>query len=328
MKAILPDGFGGPEVLRAGTTDEPQLRPSDLLVRVHAAGINRADVIQRKGGYKGEVFGDSPVMGLEIAGEVIAVGAEASGFSIGDRVMGIVGGGAYAEIARIDYRMAMPIPDGIDFVHAAAIPEAFVTAHEAAVHLGRLEHGERILIHAGASGVGSAAIQIARAVGATVFATASGSKQDKLRSFGAQFAIDYQSADFADVIRQETNGGGVDVIVDFIGASYFERNLASLNHGGRLVEVGLLGGSDAATLPLDRLLYRHLQIIGTVMKSRPAPVKQAMTRRFRDRWLHAFADGTLKPVVDSTFPLAEAAAAHRHMEDGKSVGKIVLVTAT
>lgn len=324
MKAILLDGFGDADVLRLGDADTPEVRPDDLLVRVHAAGVNRADVLQRKGAYKGESYGDSPIMGLEIAGEVIETGANVQGFAVGDRIMGIVGGGAYAEIARIDYRMAMPVPDALDYVQAAAVAEAFVTAHEAAFHLGRLEAGERILIHAGASGVGSAAIQLAHAAGATVFATASGGKQDKVRGFGADVVIDYNTADFAEVIARETDGKGVDVIVDFIGASYFERNIQSLNYGGRLIEVGLLGGTDAATLPLDRLLYRHLQIIGTVMKSRSAPVKQAMTRRFRERWLSAFADGTLHAVVDSTFPLAEAGDAQRHMEASKSVGKIVL----
>ena len=325
MRAILLDGFGDASVLRPGHADEPEVRPDDLLVRVHAAGINRADVLQRKGAYKGESYGDSPLMGLEIAGEVSRIGANVHGFAVGDRVMGIVGGGAYAELARIDQRMAIPIPENIDYVHAAAIPEAFVTAHEAALHLGRLEAGERILIHAGASGVGSAAIQLAHAAGATVFATASGGKQEKVRAFGADVVVDYKTSDFAKVVAAETDGKGVDVIIDFIGASYFERNIASLDFGGRLIEVGLLGGVEAATLPLDRLLHRHLQIIGTVMKSRSAPVKQAMTRRFRDRWLGAFADGTLHAVVDSTFPLEQAADAHRHMEASASVGKIVLV---
>ncbi|MET0254296.1 MAG: NAD(P)H-quinone oxidoreductase [Luteibacter sp.] len=324
MKAITLDDFGDADVLHLADVDDPVARDDDLLVRVHAAGVNRADIIQRTGGFKGESFGDSPIMGLEIAGEVIAVGRNVHGHAVGDRVMGIVGGGAYAELARIDHRMAMTIPAAVDYVQAAAIPEAFVTAHEAAFHLGRVESMDAILIHAGGSGVGSAAIQLARAAGARVFATASGGKLDRLREFGAHVAIDYRSDDFAEVIARETDKTGVDVIVDFIGAPYFERNLASLNHGGRLVEVGLLGGGAAATLPLDQLLYRHLQVIGTVMKSRPAAAKQAMTRRFRERWLHRFADGTLHAVVDRTYPLAEAAEAHRRMESASGVGKIVL----
>lgn len=324
MKAIAFDDFGGAEVLQLREVPEPELRDSDLLVRNHAAGLNRADIIQRTGGYGKDSFGDSAIMGLEIAGDVIAVGKAVRGFAPGDRVMGIVGGGGYAEQARIDYRMAMPIPDGMDYVRAAGIPEVFVTAHEAAFHLGRLDAGESILIHAAAGGVGSAAVQLAHAAGARVFATAGGTKLDRLRGFGADIAIDYKTEDFAEVIKRETDGKGVDVIVDFVGAPYFERNLASLDFGGRLVEVGLLGGAKGASLPLDRLLYRHLQIIGTVMKSRPQSVKQAMTQRFRDRWLHAFDDGTLVPVIDSQFPLAEAAQAHRRMESSSSVGKIIL----
>lgn len=324
MKAITFTDFGPADVLELHDVPTPELRDSDLLIRNHAAGVNRADIIQRTGGYGKEGFGDSAIMGLEIAGEVIAVGKEVQGFAVGDRVMGIVGGGGYAEQARIDYRMAMPIPAALDYVQAAGIAEAFVTAHEAAFHLGRLDAGESILIHAAASGVGSAAVQLAHAAGARVFATASGSKLDRVRALGADVAIDYKTDDFANVIERETDGKGVDVIVDFIGAPYFERNLASLAFGGRLIEVGLLGGAKGASLPLDRLLYRHLQIIGTVMKSRPQGVKQAMTRRFRERWLHAFDDGTLSPVIDTTFPLAEAAAAHKRMESSSSVGKIIL----
>lgn len=324
MKAIVFEDFGAADVLHVQDVADPELRDSDLLVRNHAAGVNRADVIQRTGGYGKGSFGDSDIMGLEIAGDVIAMGKDVHGFAVGDRVMGIVGGGGYAELARIDYRMAMPIPDGMDYVRAAGIPEAFVTAHEAAFHLGRLDAGESILIHAAASGVGSAAVQLAHAAGARVLATVSTTKLGRVRAFGADVTIDYKTDDFAKVVERETDGKGVDVIVDFIGAPYFERNLASLGFGGRLVEVGLLGGAKGASLPLDRLLYRHLQIIGTVMKSRPQSVKQAMTQRFRDRWLHAFEDGALVPVIDSHLPLAQAAEAHQRMESSSSVGKIIL----
>lgn len=324
MKAIVFDDFGPADVLQLRDVAVPELRDSDLLVLNHAAGVNRADIIQRTGGYGKDSFGDSAVMGLEIAGEVIAMGAAVEGFTLGDRVMGIVGGGGYAEQARIDYRMAMPIPRAMDYAQAGGIPEAFVTAHEATFHLGRLQAGEAVLIHAAGSGVGSAAVQLARATGARVFATASAGKLDRVRELGADVAIDYKADDFAKVIEHETAGKGVDVIVDFIGGPYFERNIASLNFGGRLIEVGLLGGAKGATLPLDRLLYRHLQVIGTVMKSRPQTVKQAMTERFRERWLHAFDDGTLKPVIDREFPLARAAEAQQRMESSSGIGKIIL----
>ncbi|MDM0118444.1 NAD(P)H-quinone oxidoreductase [Variovorax arabinosiphilus] len=324
MKAITFDDFGTADVLQLTDVPEPVLRPDDLLVRNRAVGVNRADLNQRRGAYGRADFGDSTLMGLEIAGEVIAMGANVSGFALGDRVMGIVGGGAYAEIARIDHRMAVQVPHGLDDVQAAAVPEVFVTAHEALVHLGRLEAGERVLIHAAAGGVGSAAVQLAHAIGAQVFASASGDKLDRVRAFGADVGIDHRAQDFAEVVAAETGGRGVDVVIDFVGAPYFERNVRALADGGRLVQVGVMGGTAGASMPIDRLLFGHLQIMGTVMKSRTPAVKQAMTRRFAQRWLAQFGSGELQPVIDTVWPLAQAADAHRRMESGLSVGKIVL----
>ncbi|ETP61482.1 quinone oxidoreductase [Burkholderia dolosa PC543] len=294
------------------------------MVRVHAAGVNRADIKHRQGGYGRPDFGDSTIMGLEIAGEVIETGSETTGFSVGDRVMGVVGGGAYAEIARIDYRMAMPIPPALDYVHAAAIPEVFVTAHEAMLHLGRLARGESVLIHAAAGGVGSAAVQLANATGATVFATTDASKRESVERLGAHIVIDYKTQDFSEIVARETNGRGVDVVVDFVGEPYFARNIASLADGGRLVQVGILGGGGSVAVELEQILYRYLQIFGTVMKSRPQAEKHAMVRRFRERWLDRFDAARIEPVVDSTFPLARAADAHRRMESSRNVGKIIL----
>lgn len=326
MKVVNFNDFGEADVLQLSDAPEPVMRAHDLLVRNHAVGVNRADLTHRRGGYGRPNFGDSEIMGLEIAGEVVAVGAEVNGFKPGDRVMGIVGGGAYAEIARIDYRMAMHIPDDLDYVHAAAIPEVFVTAHEALVHLGRLQAGDAVLIHAAAGGVGSAAVQLAHAVGAKVFATADARKLERVHQLGAHRGIDYKTEDFATVIAEATDGGGVDVVIDFIGAPYLERNIRSLADGGRLIQVGIMGGGKDAALPLDRLLYGHLQIIGTVMKSRPPHVKQAMVRRFSEGWLHHFKQGDLTPVLDSVFPLSKASDAHRRMESGLSIGKIILTT--
>ncbi|HZG20709.1 MAG TPA: NAD(P)H-quinone oxidoreductase [Herbaspirillum sp.] len=324
MKAILFEQFGAADVLKIGDAPDPVLRPTDLLVRTHAAGVNRADLTHRRGGYGWPDFGDSTIMGLEIAGEVVAVGSEVTGYQMGDRVMGIVGGGAYAEMARIDYRMAMPIPEGLDYVQAAAITEVFVTAHEALIHLGKLEPGETVLVHAGAGGVGGAAVQLARAVGATVITTAQASAHALVRRMGADHAIDYQTEDFAQAVARLTDKRGVNLILDFIGAPYFERNVNSLDFGGRLVQIGIMGGIENARIPLDRLLYRHLQIIGTVMKSRSQEVKHAMSRRFKERWLSQFGKDGLNPVIDSVYPLAQAGAAQQRMEDGLNVGKIVL----
>lgn len=325
MKAITIEEFGNPDVLKLSDVPDPLVRPADLLVRVYAAGVNRADLTHRTGGYGRPDFGDSPIIGLEIAGEVIEKGNAVVGFEVGDRVMGVVGGGAYAELARIDYRMAMPIPAQLDYVHAAAIPEVFVTAHEALMHLARLKPGDSVLIHAAAGGVGSAAVQLAYATGATVYATTDGSKLSRVEHLGADVAIDYKNSDFAEVIASKTDGRGVDVIIDFVGEPYFARNLASLANGGRLIQVGILGGGGKVALELEHVLYRHLQIIGTVMKSRTPPEKHDMIKRFREHWLERFeGGGCLEPVVDSTFPLSRAADAHRRMESSENVGKIIL----
>ncbi|MDN8614466.1 NAD(P)H-quinone oxidoreductase [Variovorax ginsengisoli] len=325
MKAIVFDDFGGPEVLVIREVAAPEVRPHDLLVRNASIGVNRADLSHRKGAYGRAFFGDADTMGLELAGTVVEVGAQVQGFRVGDRVMGIVGGGAYAELSRIDHRMAMHVPPGLDLVDAGAVAEVFVTAHEALFHLGRLQAGESVLVHAAAGGVGSAAVQLAHAAGARVFATAGGDKRDAVQGFGADEVIDYRSDDFQAVVAAKTDGKGVDVVIDFIGAPYLERNLRSLAVGGRLVVVGLLGGAEGAALPMDLLLYRHLQIFGTVMKSRPPEVKQAMVQRFAQRWLDALAAGAIRPVIDSSYALADAAQAHRRMESGQSVGKILLL---
>ncbi|CRM50875.1 NAD(P)H-quinone oxidoreductase [Pseudomonas salomonii] len=325
MKAINIREFGAADVLELADVADPEVRPTDLLVRVYAAGVNRADLTHRTGGYGQPNFGDSLIMGLEIAGEVIGKGDRVEGFEIGDRVMGVVGGGAYAELARIDYRMAMPVPAQLDYVHAAAIPEVFVTAHEAMMHLARLKAGDSVLIHAAAGGVGSAAVQLAYATGATVYATTDASKLARVEHLGADIAIDYKTQDFAEVIADKTKGTGVDIVIDFVGEPYFARNIACLAKGGRLIQVGILGGGGKVNVELEHILYRHLQIIGTVMKSRTQPEKHGMIKRFREHWLDRFEGaGSLEPVVDSTFPLSRAADAHRRMESSENVGKIIL----
>lgn len=325
MQAIVFDDFGGPEVLVAREVARPDVRPHDLLVRNVSIGVNRADVSHRKGAYGRAHFGESELMGLEVAGTVVEVGAQVQGFAVGDRVMGIVGGGAYAEFSRMDHRMAMHVPEGLSLVDAGAVAEVFVTAHEALFHLAGLQPGESVLVHAAGSGVGSAAVQLAHAAGARVFATASGDKRQAVRGLGADEFIDYRSEDFQAVVADRTAGKGVDVVIDFIGAPYLERNLRALGMGGRMVCVGLLGGAQAQSVPMDQLLYKHLRIFGTVMKSRSPEVKQAMVRRFAQRWLPALASGMIRPVIDSTYPLAQAAQAHRRMESGKSVGKLLLL---
>lgn len=324
MKAIVFDQFGDADMLQVRDVADPRLRPTDILVRVAGAGINRADIGFRNGHYGWADFGDSDRIGLEMAGEVVAVGPQVPDFKVGDRVMGITGGGAYAQLARLDYRMALPVPDNLDLLQAAGIMEVFVTAHEALIHLAQLQPGEWALIHAASGGVGSAAVQLARARGAKIIFTAPADRIDKVMAIGGDVGVDYQTQDFAEAVAHATEGRGVDVIVDFIGAPNLERNVRSMAYGGRLVQVGIMGGAADAKLPLDLLLYRHLRIIGTVMKSRAQHVKHAMVARFGEAWLAHFADGAIRPVIDSVYPLEEAAKAHRRMENGASFGKIIL----
>lgn len=324
MKAVVFDDFGAADVLRLTDAPVPEVRPGDLLVKVWAAGVNRADLLQRQGYYGRQTYGESDLLGLEVAGEVVDVGAHVTDIRPGDRVMGIVGGGAYAEFARVDRGMAVPIPESLDYVGAAAVMESFVTAWEAAVHLGETASGSAVLIHAAAGGVGSAGVQIAHALGARVFATANAARRAEVLALGAEAVFDYRSEDFEQGVRDATGGRGVDVIVDFVGGDYLARNLRSLAPGGRLVQVGLLGGQDSAAIPLSVLLHNHLRLIGTVMKSRTADEKRAMVRRFAEDALPMFADGRLKPLAGQVFPLAQAAEAHRAMEAGGGFGKIVL----
>ncbi|MCM2449712.1 NAD(P)H-quinone oxidoreductase [Agrobacterium vitis] len=323
MKAIVFDDFGGADVLRLADAPMPELRPDDLLVKVMAAGVNRADLLQREGAYGSQSYGDSDILGLEVAGEVIASGDAVTGFAVGDRVMGIGGGGAYAQYARLDSGMAAAIPTGMCFIEAAAVMESFVTGWEALAHLGQVAKSETVLVHAAAGGIGSVAIQLAKAAGATVLATASAGNIENVLSLGADAVFDYRRMDFEAEIVDATASRGVDLIIDFVGGSYLARNIRSLAPGGRLVQVGLLGRDDNAIIPLDLVLHNHLRLIGTVMKSRSRAEKRAMVRRFREQAL-PMTGQVLKPVIGAVYPLAATSEAHRRMEAGGLFGKIVI----
>ena len=324
MKAITFATYGGPDVLRLEDVAEPTPTADELLVRVRASALNRADTMQRRGHYPPPPD-ESDILGLELAGEVEAVGANASGFKPGDRVFGLVGGGGYAEKACIDHRMTMPIPDDWDFVKAAAVPEVFFTANETLFTLGRLDAGETVLIHAGASGVGTAGIQMARQAGARVLVTVgSEEKVARTEALGAEAGINYKTTDFAARVLELTDGAGVDLVQDFIGAAYWQNNLKCLKTAGRLVLVGLMGGAKVEA-DLGLIMRKRLQVIGSVMRSQPLANKIAITERFRSRWLPELESGRLQPLIDTSFPLAEAAAAHQYMEDNRNVGKIMLV---
>jgi putative PIG3 family NAD(P)H quinone oxidoreductase len=323
MQAITFSTPGGPEVLRLSTVPDPKPTPEQVLVRVHATALNRADTLQRRGAYPPPP-GESEILGLELAGEVESAGSAVQGVKPGDRVCALVGGGGYAEKAVVDARMLIPIPEGWSFTQAAAIPEVFFTAQETMFTLGGLKEGETVLIHAAASGVGTAGIQMARAIGATVLVTAgSDEKIQRCIELGAHAGCNYKERDFAEWIAAVTDKKGVDLIEDFIGADYWERNLRSLKTCGRLVLVGAMGGVKVET-SLMLIMSKRLQIFGSVLRARPLAEKIEVTQRFRQSWLPLLASGRIKPIVDTVFPLAQAADAHRYMEENRNFGKIVL----
>ncbi len=323
MKAIIRTGDGGPEVLQLADVPSPEPTETQLLVDVKATALNRADLLQRRGAYPPPP-GESEILGLEIAGTVSAIGSAVQGFGENDRVFGLVGGGGYAEQAVIDYRMAMVIPDDWRFEAAAAVPEVFFTANENIFTLGRLTAGETILIHAGGSGVGTAGIQIAKHAGARVFVTAgTPEKIDNCITLGATTGINYKRSDFVAEIEKLTDGEGVDVVLDFIGAPYLSRNLQILKVKGRLLQVGLMGGS-TTDIDLGVIMRHRLQVIGSVMRPQSLDEKIAITQRFEERWLPALKNGTLRPVIDKVFPLAQVCEAHEYMEANRNFGKIIL----
>ncbi|MBI3303271.1 MAG: NAD(P)H-quinone oxidoreductase [Deltaproteobacteria bacterium] len=323
MQAITFASPGGPEVLRLTTVPDPVPTPEQVLVRVRATALNRADVMQRTGNYPPPP-GESDILGLELAGEVEAVGAVVKEFVPGDRVFGLVGSGGYAEKAVIDARMAMPIPAGWSFAQAGAVPEVFFTAQETLFTLGSLKEGETVLIHAAASGVGTAGLQMARETGARILVTAgSAEKIQRCVELGATAGCNYKERDFADWVKEVTNSQGVDLIEDFIGAAYWDKNLRSLKTGGRLVLVGLMGGVKVEA-NLGLLMTKRLQVFGSVLRSRPLADKITITQRFRAKWLPLLAAGRIKPIIDRIFPLAQVADAHRYMEENRNFGKIIL----
>lgn len=319
MRAIVPLENG--KQYGIGESEEPNRSYGDVLVSVRATALNRADLLQKRGLYSPPP-GASPILGLEIAGVV----EEGSGpWKTGDRVMALLPGGGYAERARIPAGMAMRIPDNLTFEEAAAIPEVFLTAYLNLFQLGGLKAGQTALIHAGASGVGTAAIQLAREAGVRTLVTAgSQTKRDACLKLGADAAFDYRAGPFLPEVRNATGGRGVDVILDFVGASYWEQNIDSLAVDGKLIIVGTMGGTKVPDLDLGRLLARRLQVIGTALRSQPPEKKISLTAAFAEFALPRFADGSLKPIVDSVWDWADVEQAHAHMEANRNIGKIVL----
>ncbi len=324
MRAIVLDAHGGPEVLRLREVPDPAIGPDEVLVDVIASAVNRADVLQRLGLYP--YPGRAPqydIPGLEFAGHVAAIGERVGAVTIGDAVMGIVTGGGYASRVAVHERQVMVVPASTPVADAAAIPEVWITAFDALVVQGGLRPGDTALVHAGASGVGTAAIQIAKAAGARVIVTTSKRKVDRCLALGADVAVDYTRDDFVAACRAETDGRGVDVILDVIGGEYLARNVDAAAPRGRIIQVGVMESARAA-INLGALMGKRLTLMGTVLRPRPIDEKIAITQRFAREVLPGFASGVFRPVIDARFALEDAPAAHAMLEANATFGKIVL----
>lgn len=325
MIAIEISRPGGPDALVPGERPMPVPAANDVLIQVAAAGVNRPDLMQRAGHYPPPP-GASDIPGLEVAGTIVEVGSDVHGWHAGDRVCALVSGGGYAEYCVAPAPQCLPVPRGLDFTEAAAIPETFFTVWSNVFERGRLQPGESILVHGGSSGIGTTAIQLARAWASRVFVTAgSAEKCAACERLGAEHAINYRETDFVAAIREATGGRGVDVVLDMVGGDYLPRNLDVLAMDGRLVQIAVLGGVKA-TLNLITMMQRRLTLTGSTLRARPVAEKGAIAAALRARvwpWLDA---GTVRPIIHATFPLRSAAEAHRVMESGLHIGKLVLVT--
>lgn len=325
MKAVEIIRPGGPEMLRLVDRFDPQVHPGEALVRVAAAGVNRPDVMQRLGKYPPPA-GTTDIPGLEISGTIVEMNdpSGTSRFRAGAEVCALIAGGGYAELCAVPLPQCLPIPKNVSLIDAAAIPETFFTVWTNVFERGKLAKGETLLVHGGTSGIGTTAIQLGRAFGAHVLATCgSDEKCRAAEQIGADKAINYNSEDFVERTRAATNMRGADVVLDIIGGEYVARNIDALAMNGRIVQVGLIGGS-RAQINLTPVLQKRLTLTGSTLRSRTVEEKGAIARALEEHVWPLFASGVLKPIVDSRFPLAAAADAHRRIEEGTHVGKIVL----
>ena len=324
MRHVDLPAFGGPEVMKMATGPVPQPRPGELIVKVEAAGVNRPDVAQRSGNYPAPKDA-SPILGLEIAGTVVALGEGVTDFTIGEKVCGLANGGGYAEYCALPEGQALRFPKGYDAVKAAALPETFFTVWANLFQMAGLTEGETVLIHGGTSGIGTTAIQLARAFGAEVYATAgSAEKCAACEKLGVRRAINYREQDFVEVVKTETGGKGVDVILDMIGASYFNRNLSALGRDGCLSIIAFLGGAVAETVNLSPIMVKRLTVTGSTMRPRTAEEKKAIRDELRDQVWPLLENGTVAPVIHAVLPFDQVVEAHRLMETSRHIGKIVL----
>ena len=323
MRAVVLNGHGGPEVLTLADVSAPQVGAEEVLVQVRATSLNRADLLQRMGFYPDPFPGEHEIPGMEFSGRVTAVGSRVRTWKTGDEVMGIVSGGAYAEQLVVHERQAIRIPKGVSLADAAAIPEVFITAWDALVVQGGLTSGRWALVHAGASGVGTAAVQICKALGAHVVATCSAGKVAAVKALGADVVVDYTSQDFVEAVKQATNSRGVDVVLCVIGGDYLDRNVSCLAQKGHIVQVGVMGGG-TTPFNLGALMPKRAKLSGTVLRARPLEEKIAISQRFATEVVPLFESGHLQPVIDCRFALSDIAKAHAHMGANANTGKIVI----
>ena len=323
MRVIeIRGGAGEAEALAAAERPTPEPGPGQVLIRVRAAGVNRPDILQRKGLYP-PPEGASDILGLEVAGEVEAVGAEVIRWRPGDRVCALLGGGGYADHAVVDARHLLPVPAGLDFIQAGALPETAFTVFTNVFEDGRLTAGETLLVHGATSGIGVMAIQAARAAGARVIATSRGAEKAKAaRNLGAEVSIDASDGRFLEAVQ---DAGGADVVLDMVGAAYAEQNLKALKPGGRWVVIAFQSGH-LAQVDLSRLMRGRLTLTGSTLRARPADEKARLAEAVEATLWPWIADGRVRPIVDRVFPLEDAAAAHAHLEAGAHTGKVVLTT--
>jgi putative PIG3 family NAD(P)H quinone oxidoreductase len=323
MRAVVASDAGGPEVLSVGELPDPEPRPGEVVLDTAAAGLNRADLLQRQGFYPPPP-GASDVIGMECSGTVSAVGEGVEGWSVGDEACALLAGGGYAARVAVPAGQLMPVPDGVDLVTAAALPEVACTVWSNVFMVAGLQPHETLLVHGGAGGIGTFAIQLAHQLGSRVLTTAgTPEKRAACRALGADVAIDYREEDFVEVAKAATDGRGVDVVLDNMGAKYLDRNLDALTFEGRLVIIGLQGGT-RAELDINKLMRKRAAIIGTTLRSRPGEEKAAICASVVEHVWPLVADGRVRPVVHETMPVEDVAEAHRLMESGEHSGKILL----
>ncbi|MDP8917505.1 MAG: NAD(P)H-quinone oxidoreductase [Pseudomonadota bacterium] len=323
MRAVVADGTGGPEVLTVVQRPVPQPKEGEILVKVRVAGVNRPDVAQRQGGYPPPP-GAPDILGLEIAGDAVAAGPGATRFAVGTPVMALVPGGGYADYAIAHESNALPVPDGLFMEEAGAIPETYFTVWTNVFDRGRLQEGETLLVHGGTSGIGTTAIQLAKAFGAKVIATAgSPEKCEACLRLGADVAVNYRTEDFVASVKDATGGRGADVILDMVGGDYISRNYEAAAQDGRIVQIAFLGGGKAE-VDFRRLMVKRLTHTGSTLRPRSVAEKAVIARALEEKVWPLLAQGRCRPVMDSTFPLEDVVKAHARMDGGEHIGKIIL----